>query len=89
MVPLLGCLNLPSKAKEGRRVVRLCDEFVPARDVIFERARSLLKGDRGWPMEDALEPTTPRLPLRRGEAVQAYLANWLTVSAAATSGNET
>jgi hypothetical protein len=70
-------------------VVRLCDEFVPARDVIFERARFLLKGDGGWPMEDALEPTTPRLPLCRGEAIQAYLANSLTVSAAATSGNET
>ena len=68
MVPLLGCLISPSKAKEGRRVVRLCDEFVPAWDVIFERARSLLKGVRGWPMEDALEPATPSSPAlpRRG-----------------------
>ena len=40
-------------------------------------------------MEDALEPATPCLPLCRGEAFQAYLANSLTVSAAATSGNET
>jgi hypothetical protein len=70
-------------------VVKLCDEFVPAWDVIFERARSLLNRVRGWLMEDALEPATPCLPLRRGEAVQAYLANWLTVSAAASSGNET
>ncbi len=70
-------------------MVKLCDEFVPAWDVIFERAGSLLNGVRGWLMEDALEPATPCLPLRRGEAVQAYLANWLTVSAAATSGNET
>ncbi len=69
MVPLLGCLYLPSKAKEGRRVDRLCDEFVPAWDVIFERARSLLKEVRGWPTEDALEPATPYLLLRGGEGV--------------------
>jgi hypothetical protein len=43
----------------------------------------------GWPMEEGLEPTTPCLPLYRGEGLQAYLANWLTVSSAATSGNET
>ena len=40
-------------------MVKLCDEFVPAWDVIFERARSLRNGVRGWLMEDALEPTTP------------------------------
>ena len=70
-------------------MVRLCDGFVTAGDVIFEGARSLLKRVRGWPMEDALEPATPCLPLCRGEGIQAYLANSLTVSAAATSGNET
>lgn len=77
MVPLLGCFNLPSKAKEGRRVDVLSDEFL------------LKEWVRGWPMEDALEPATPCLLLRRGEGVQTYLANWLTVSAAATSGNDT
>jgi len=88
VVPLLGCINLPSKAKEGRRVARLCDEFVPAKDVIFERALPA-SGSQGVAHGGRIRTHHPRLPLRRGEGLQAYLANSLTVSAAATSGNET